>query len=286
MQLTPPEDVTPRNNSLNTLMPGIETQEKQIEEVKDSRYTSLDEELPSKFAFYDYESLSIRPFTLMELKKLYRAYTTSNFKDIVDVIGATIDRNVLDLTVGDFWFMMYWQRLNSYKKSPMTIPWDCESNDHVLDVELERKTAESLHNVIVVNKTSIKVIDFNVQSVVDEVERIYKEYGIYLFPGTIRDVVSMIKLASKVEPDDDWIAKYATNISQKHGVSIQDRMSFLEGLSDREDINAIDFIFEIEAFAKIVEHGVRETIQSTCKECGADREITLSLDAHSFFPAL
>jgi len=259
---------------------------KEVSEVKDSRYTSLDEELPSRFSFYSFQSLGIRPFTLMELKKLFRAHTSSNFKDIVDVIGATIDRNVYDLTVGDFWFLMYWQRINSYKKSPMTVPWTCEANDHVLAVELDRLLPETLKNTVTVNKTTIRVVDFDIQAVADFTARIREEYGVDLFPGTIRDVVAMVKLADKVEPDDDWIAKYATNISPDHGATIQERMKFLENMSQREDINAIDFIYEIEQFVKIAEHGVRESITSKCKECDAEREVPLTLDAHSFFPSL
>lgn len=131
---------------------------------KDSRYTEIPD-LPSNYIFYPYQRLSVRRFSFpQDMKKLYHAHTTGNFRELVQVINATIDsdKSAFDLTAGDFYFLLYWHRINSLPKNPMKIEFTCENQDHLDKIEAleaQIKTAGSPEEKIALETDHKKLVD-------------------------------------------------------------------------------------------------------------------------------
>jgi len=150
---------------------------------KDSRYVDIPD-LPSGYIFYPYQKLSIRRLSFpQDMKKLYHAHTTGNFRELVQVINATIDpdKSAFDLTAGDFYFLLYWHRIHSLPKTPLKIEFTCDSQKHLDMIEAieakikiattpEEKTAleaehkklvETLDNTEYLKDTNIQTLSIN-----------------------------------------------------------------------------------------------------------------------------
>lgn len=249
----------------------------------DSRYISITDDLPSKFVFYEFDSLSIRPLTVIELKKIFKAHATRNFIFLIEAIGATIDRPIMGLTMGDFWYLLYWQRINSYKRSPFVIDFECSNdahNDKVAAAELE---ASTLKNSVIIDNSTLQIIDFDETLVETAVNDFYQTHNLYLHPNILQDfsdIMAAVKANKKIDEEDDWLNKYASLIDPRYG-SLSVRRKKIEDLQlSPDDITAM------EMFEKLTAHGVKEEFTVKCKECNASQTVVQSIDALQFFPAI
>lgn len=97
----------------------------------DDKYQSVS--LPSGFIFYPFKSISVRKFEIRDLSKMHQAAQTESaklFKQVIQNCVADVDVN--DLVPGDFKYLCYWLRFNSYTKTPITINWRSKyGNDNV-----------------------------------------------------------------------------------------------------------------------------------------------------------
>ncbi len=282
----PPKQDSPVSNKQQTSQPVPPVTPPPSLSTVDVRYTDISHELPSKFIFYNFDSLSIRTLTLGELKKIYRSHTTRSLRDLVEAIGLTIDVPAMDLTVGDFWYLMYWQRLNSYKKSPLNVNYVCDNPDHTLMVRKQQLPESSLEHSQIVSKSDL-VVDIISEDDFAVIEALINQaradYNLYLFPQTMRDVVESTEMMveEKFQTEDMWLIKLASNISRDYGKTLADRMKFLETTDQLPDL-AVD----IQKFQTACNHGVQEKVLVSCKECGASKDVVLSIDALTFFPDL
>lgn len=112
MQVNKEAESTPDNSLLNA---GSNIQK------ATNNFVALD--LPSKFVFYDFKDLHVRKLTIRDAAKLTRASTQANYKSFKEAIQGCIDRDVDVLTYGDFRYICYWLRVNSYPATPITIEW-------------------------------------------------------------------------------------------------------------------------------------------------------------------
>lgn len=192
---------------------------------KDSRYVEIPD-LPSNYIFYPYQRLSVRRFSFpQDMKKLYHAHTTGNFRELVQVINATIDpdKSAFDLTAGDFYFLLYWHRINSLPKSPMKIEFTCESQKHLdmidslkakissaiseeekatLENEL-KKLSDSLDNVEHLKSSNIQTISINkdkaeqIASFVQNVKDSSSHHCLF-YPARVIDICDSLEMLEQL----------------------------------------------------------------------------------------
>lgn len=275
--------------------------------------------LPSEFVAYPWKDLQIRRFNIEELRALIRARTSGNLRHLIRAVDGTLSRPITDLTQGDFWYIMYWHRLNSYKKSPFVIEWVCDHDDHLRKVggvdlaEGEAPLApETLRNLLTVSKSNLDTAAIDKDAYEKLREQILAEYGVHVRPQNVVDFISAVdedeeleherKLAREKQEaavaagdvdaflaDDDeevganedrsFIYRYAALIDNQHGESLADRA---EWLNSQEP----DLLVDLEDFLKVSDHGVTESWTVVCKECGAPKIVKQSLDALTFLPSL
>lgn len=256
---------------------------------KDSRF--VDVPLPSAYMFYTWDTLSIRPFVLSDLKKIYRAHESTSLRTLMEVIDGTVDRDGTQLTIGDFLYLMYWHRINSYKRNPQTLTWECTNPDHIARTLLEPlETGEyppdylkpdTLHNVTHLQESNIELIHCDPDEVFKFTTEFKDTYGFYLYPPRVIDLVEGLEEA-EVAPENEWINKYASVVSPSHGNLAQKR-EFLE--SHAENYGS-ELVADMDKFISMITHGVKETAKVECKECRAKVDTILSIDALQFFPKL
>jgi hypothetical protein len=72
---------------------------------------------------YGFDRLLHRSLKTRDLIKLNKAQAERRDALVIDIMGATITEDIRDLTIGDFTYLMYYQRINSFPKAPFIIEW-------------------------------------------------------------------------------------------------------------------------------------------------------------------
>ena len=69
------------------------------------------------------EECKIETFTYRDASTVSLLAETQDSQKLFEVIDQRITLDVGDLTLQDFWFIMHWQRINSYSSFPSRVPW-------------------------------------------------------------------------------------------------------------------------------------------------------------------
>lgn len=268
---------------------------------KNPGYYDVSADLPSQFVFYPYDTLSVRALTVQEAKKIFQAQTMKSMRIMVEAVSACLqpDRSAFDLTKGDFYFLLYWLRIQSFKKSPYVLSFTCSNFDHIQKVVNEEKPKESLFNEQTVHKVGeLDILNPDTKKIEDQIVIIQNEYNLATYPVLMRDIVDQDEFVQKDEkgktlvdeegtplpPSNDvlWTAKYASVLSPyKHGRTLQERMAYFDALTVSPDL-----LGDLDYLIQILNHGVQESTSVSCKECGAKMDVSISINALTFFPAV
>lgn len=270
-----------------TQAPTLNVPEKSTSQT-DSAYSSVD--LPSNFAFYPFKQLSVRPLKAIDQAKLHQAALRKSLRHTVEAISSTLGDGVsaYDLTPQDFYFLMYWQRTNSFLKVPLVVKGYCTDVDHNLKVTVGTPNAEgvveklpesTLELVVTVNKTTLDVKNL-VYDHDPSKWPLIKDLDLHV--ETMRDVVWAAENLAEITEDIEtfeWLGGYSAFLRAQ---SLEDSLrQRIERLSDL----TVDQISELDEYIKAVtNYGVRESTIVKCKECGASTEVVIPIDASSFFP--
>jgi hypothetical protein len=172
--------------------------------------TSMHEDvfLPSNFLPYAWKDIQVRRFNIEEIRAIIRARNSNNLRHLIRAVDATITRPVTDLTMGDFWFLMYWHRLNSYKKAPFIIQWSCVNEQHIdwiengrkktdgapgAEPEIEKISPETLKNLLTIAKSNLVTPEIDKDKYETVTENLWQEYGLRVKPQSIVDFVNAIE---------------------------------------------------------------------------------------------
>jgi hypothetical protein len=274
--------------NVNPLQQKQQDQESTIAFVNDGRYVLLSD-LPTKYKFYDFSELWIRPFTPNEARLLHMAKVSGNLTYIVSAVAACISKKISSLVIEDFEFCLYWLRLNSYPAKPFTVNWTC---NQVIGDEDETTTEESeetvtqycpAKNATMVNSSNLVVVPLEDDFILP--------HGVALPTMNVFEELWEIRsqLETLDEEDDDFEKQredlmgdiYLMNIAQwiDQGTSLQDKLNILKNSPNLEYQSDLEI-----SIAKIPNFGVSEDLEVTCEVCGGTTRRRLSLDYLTFFP--
>jgi len=274
--------------------------------------------LPSRFAFYGFKDFYARPFVTKHIAKLQKAHREQSLLPIVEAVSSvcfTTDPAyqghpiAFDLSLPDFFFVLYWLRMNSFTKSNYVHTTKCDNEVHLKRVEngLNRAQFEaqvkanemtvedfdalmanalpesSLNISQIVTQTDLRVNEL--ETVPDpDVYHFSETSSMYFRPPTVRDVIEFAESPQMADDEQRqefaFLAQLATHIQHRDTrLSLDERVEIVGNAEP-------DYIALIKGFEKAIKgYGVVEKIKVQCKECGASRETKLSIAAHSFFPA-
>lgn len=243
----------------------------------------LDSDLPSNSFFYSFtEKLRIRQLQLADVEKLIVAATQDSEFLVADTVGKCISWPVKDLTLGDYYFLLYWLRLNSYPKSPLVITWHCPA------CMARSKAARDLDYAHVFDEK--EMIPFKRVSRVDN-------NGPTIIPILEQDVIDMPSEVSVPRVHhwidyNDWLKK--TNPDEGRALSAKYAL-YLQGDTFEQRLNklitskSLD-LYELARAAayKYGEHGPSENAMVKCsiEECGATYEVPLVVRSTRFLSSV
>ncbi len=265
----------------------IPLQEKPVEELS-SGYVSID--LPSQFQFYEFKTLAIRTLKAVDQAKLHQAATQKRIRYTVEAISATLGNGIsaFDLTPQDFYYLMYWQQVNSFLKYPRVVTAHCTDAQHNEDVLLGKWNEDlkkrvpldenTLQMKVTVNKTTLetknleyKLSDFRWPSI----------EHLDLHVETMRDIVDAAENLTELENLDEieWLAGYAAFLRRRDPEdTLIKRMERIRDLT-ADQVSDLD-----EYILATTSYGVSESTKIKCMECGALNEVVIPFDAHTFLP--
>ena len=303
--------------SAKTYKTAVPAKESDSQAKDDSKYLTLSADmLPSGAIFYQYESISVRRFSVIDLKKICKAQATKSFRTLVEVINSTIDRSAFELTPGDFWFLMYWHRINSYISAPLQVEYHCVDPKHIqriIDGELER---ESLQGTATLTNTKLRTQKIkSEQAIADKITHVQNTYdGLLVYPARMIDILEgedmMVRLSGLEQIDDvaeelntnklasiniakraienadeAWFNDYSSVLHPQYGKNLQEKREYFNKIVEDKGYG-FELIQDIKGFMSIIEHGVIESIKCKCEVCGAKVETDVSTEALTFFPNL
>lgn len=290
----------------------------------DSRYLRIPvEKLPSKGIFYDFTALSIRKFAWTALKKVSRAQATSNFRTLCEVVNESIDRDLFNMTTGDFWYLMYWHRINSYLSAPLDITFQCTNLAHVAATMLPEddemyQHPSTLEGVVTLQKSNLQIEYIqDEQALADHIQQIYAAYSIVPDATRLKDLVENIEIMDRLSgleafkaemreatdesnpvavavsvsdkvlesADEESLNDYASLLADVHGTTLAEKKAWLMQYTDDHDIG-YELKVDFDTFIELSAHGVRESVTTTCRGCKGSAEGIISANALKFFPGL
>ena len=187
--------------------------------------------LPSNYVPYDFDALFLVPFSTLDLLNLVDAYEMQSTTRFIDTMEDVINIPVRDLTISDFNYLLYKQRIQSYVKSPNTIEWQSRYGNI---------------NELKVDKTTM---------IVETLDMSKEEYAKWKAKGIQFPTVADLEFRAEnqeLDKRDSWIyerAKYIVGASwEEKKQRVLDDMSLLE---------------DIREFKKVSRHGVESSITVT-----------------------
>lgn len=301
--------IPPAMNQVPMVKPGFTTA------IADGESMSLD--LPSRFAYYGFQDVYARPFVAKHLAKLQKAHRERSMLPIVEAVSAVCfttdpryqgDPIAFDLSLPDFFFVLYWLRLNSFTKSNYVHTAECDNPEHVervsysinmekltqaclngeiteeefLDKQKKALPKESLQISQLVTSTDLKINEL--ETIPDPAIYHFSETSRMFFrPPTMRDVLEFAEAPQMRDPEQRteyaFLAQLASHIQH-----MDERMTLAQRIAIVENAtpDQVELIKDFER--EIRNYGVVEKIKVQCKECGATKESKISIAAHSFFP--
>ena len=236
---------------------------------KDSNLVEVGE-LPSKYLPYKFDKINIRGFLLPEIRLIAKAHAQKDIYYVIKAVDSVIDQDVNILTIPDFYYLLYWLRIESYPKTPMYLPWTCD-NDVPLEVNGKKVEGETqkcgFENLSQLTQTALSIdyldkcpgfdklprgLDFPRVSVMPSID--YKEAD-----DPDRLLLEVIK----------WVAE---------GEKIDDKIRVLEAQTSME------LYEEALRINESMHYGVHEGAKVVCDSCAIERYYRIAINAATFLP--
>lgn len=247
-------------------------------------------QLPSNGTFYPFRNLSIKPVKGYHQAKFARAAKEKTTRHIVEAITTLLPQgvNAMDLTVPDFYYLLYWLRLNCYTKAQLVHRGVCQNPKHVEEVKAGKKAPASLVTLVTVGKTSLRETELDPAyldgfEVPADVASELQEAKVELYPLCMKDVVDLEENFDDVKEEGTELeylsdlASFLRSTSDKpEDASLKSRVMIVEDLSP----DALEVIADYRD--RVSQYGVEEFLKFNCQECGAGNETAVSISAHSF----
>jgi hypothetical protein len=248
--------------------------------------------LPSKFAFYNFKDVYVKPFKGKHLSKLSRAHAEGSLQQLVEVVSSVLSTTTpgvgplgFELTLPDFTFVLYWLRQNSYTKSSFIHKTQCNNPAHIAQVREGLLAPETLQIAEIIRKGQLTVVDLD--DLPDpEYFKFPADVPFYFTPATMRTAIEFAE-SPKMQAEDHEEFEYLAQLGSfiQHVGFLSDPQGYwtvdqrAHAMEEAEG-SEIQLIKEFEE--ALQGYGVEEKINVTCKVCGASRMTKVVLDAHSF----
>ena len=237
------------------------------------------------FCYPELKPLFIRPFNISELNLIHRGKATGRLEHIVRAVDLVTNRDTLQLTDGDFEFVMAWLRVQSFPEVPLLVQWKCTKvnvlskynktyyrGPELTDLQMKLKgyerevcnhdNTEIVHN----HNTTITSLD-------DDFEQKGFETTLEIDFPRVATLIEWYELKEE-QPELAEIASLARWL--KKGDNLKEKLEAFYELPAKA-------YTELSRVAEKYRHGVRETVHLRCNLCENSLTHTTGVDHTAFF---
>ena len=244
--------------------------------------------LPSYSEPYTEKKTFVRPMSVLDLRQVSKARALNDYDYMLRMLNACTSRTVSptdchdNLTIGDFYFLLMWEKLNSTPKAPYTVDWTCQAEVRVLSSG-ERLPNDGTvpdcgqHTTAVCDAQMSEIVHFSDIEIISlEPEKFFglpSAVGEVEFDFPRVNVLTALREAM-LDPELEYIARAAQWVK---GGSLADKIALLERQPN------LDAFYTCQVLEKTVVHGIAESCVLTCRVCLKKYAHTFKTDPMSFF---
>lgn len=248
--------------------------------------------LPSGYTFYNFKDLYIVPFKGRHIAKLSRAREEGSTLHTVEAVSSVLSTPsgqqhlAFDLTIPDFYYVLFWLRMNSFTKTTFVHTSTCDDPEHIQQVADGLIEASTLQHSEIITKASLKE---KLLTEVPNPEDYLLDYpNAWVRAATMRDALEMIEDPDFANEEFRYSAELACNLGIPYVVEPESGLTRRATLRERiEVINDMspDDHQTIRAYEEAIsDYGITESVTVKCKHCKAKPRVDpIVLDAHCFF---
>jgi hypothetical protein len=261
-------------------------------------YVSLD--LPSRFAYYSFKDLYIKPFRIPHLAKMAKIDETSSMQLLAETVSSVLmtpdgHQNIaFHLSMPDLNAVMFWLRLNSFAKKSMKVKSQCQNPKHI--VLVEEGVAEMVDGVPVIKKMApetltVETVYTESQMAVNYLDKVPdpEHYHIMiegerlnLRPERVQDAIEFLDAPEWKDEEFQYKTRVAAVLDLENFIptrkwTLHDKVKFVDDVLSNDDA-----LLALEFNDLTSEYGLVETVPTKCMGCGASGQVRLTIDARTF----
>lgn len=265
----------------------------------------------------EFNYVNIRPLRWGQLELLARAAEQDAVEPVIQAVGQCISQPVNQLTIPDFYYLLYWLRINSYPASPLYMPWRCD--EPIADDSEEGFHLCNHENLSPLTKADVQIVDLEELGFTGQLPEGLDWPRVSLLPQLFR-ISRLQQYESEVEDAQEFLQEITATADspkdiaqarsdlQKARIKLKALKESLKDPSFPQNINpglvevlswtgtgtlaerneymlAQPDLSLFEAARQAADkwvYGVKEGVQVKCKECGASRLFTIAVDVPTF----
>lgn len=227
-------------------------------------------DLPSKYIMYDFKKIMARGFRVPELRLIAKAAANNDIYYLIRAVDLVLDVDVNLLTIPDFYYILYWLRIESYPNTPLYMPWKC---DNEVQVEKNGKKVPDefspcdYDNISPLHKTDLRIVYIDEGKDYDKLPEGLDYPRVSLLPSIdYKDIADSDRLLYDIAR---WVAG---------GEDIDSKLATLEKQTNNNLWEAAI------AVNKRISYGVKEGATVTCERCSVERYYRIAINAATFLP--
>lgn len=252
--------------------------------------------LPSRTLPYSAKVIEVELFKPKQLALISKAIMLDNIGPAIEAMGSVLSGiDIEDLTVGDFYFLMTWQRLNCFTRNPLTASWQCNgamfndihTNKHYKPEDV-KALVESWNNADEEARKSL--VDPDTVELDAFVCSYHNMANVTFSDFTVQHLADDVVLDSRLDyPRCGTLAEFVELQSDPDVGMLADAAQWIRGGTLRERINNLmeedtTELFELACEAnRDIRHGILRTLYKPCASCGHKHEINFVIEPRSFF---
>lgn len=268
--------------------PSVQVQQPTPAVVPTEEYTSID--LPSRFHFYPFKDLYVKPFRVQHLAKLAKAEASASMQMQAEVVGSVLmtptgtPNPVMLLSMADLNAVMLWLRLNSFTKKTMRVTSNCTDPKHHAAVKERKLPESSLKIETSVDETQIEII--HLDHAPDPEHYCIRfddrpDLVVRLRPERVQDAIEFLDHPLWADEEFQYLARIAASLDLEgtfgRQFTLNERIEFVKSSLSNDDCILVNEFNDL-----MDKHGVVESVATKCKGCGASGAASLAFDARTF----
>jgi hypothetical protein len=248
---------------------------------------------PSKGKLYHKDAkIFARPLKILEIKQLTNM-TDTNYSFIINnVLKQTVILDKIDfddLVVADKFYLIFWQRANTYQGDGFSIDFNCESCMHIKikeDQNMGVETSDEDLREASASKYTFDISALNLEDVKDDYDPntlIDLDCGdkVTIFQHTVASEMAVDSVITKksIPNVDEDLLNIASVISSINGspVDIKTAYAYLINIQPSDFIKIINYKDNFDI-------NIKPSFTVNCKKCGGEVETPLTFRPDFFLP--